>query len=87
MLLCLDIGNTIITFGLYKGEILAHHWRIATEVHRTADEYAVLVDSLFRLDGGKNPGYAGCLYGQRCSTPHRGVCGIMPDDTGTSILW
>ena len=49
MLLCLDIGNTIITFGLYKGEILAHSWRIATEVHRTADEYAVLVDSLFRF--------------------------------------
>ncbi len=49
MLLCLDIGNTTLTFGLYKGEILAHSWRIATEVHRTADEYAVLVDSLFRL--------------------------------------
>jgi type III pantothenate kinase len=49
MLLCLDIGNTIITFGLYDGDIFAHHWRIATEVHRTADEYAVLLDSLFRL--------------------------------------
>jgi type III pantothenate kinase len=51
MLFCLDIGNTIITFGLYKGDQLAHHWRIATEVHRTVDEYAVLVDSLFHLEG------------------------------------
>jgi type III pantothenate kinase len=51
MLFCLDIGNTIITFGLFKGDLLAHHWRIATEVHRTTDEYAALVDSLLRLEG------------------------------------
>jgi type III pantothenate kinase len=54
MLLCLDIGNTMITIGLYEGDKLSHHWRIATAVDRTADEYAVLVDSLFRLDGLKN---------------------------------
>ena len=51
MLLCLDIGNTTITIGLYEGESLTHHWRIATDVHRMADEYAVLLDSLLRLDG------------------------------------
>jgi type III pantothenate kinase len=51
MLFCLDIGNTIITFGLYEGESLTHHWRIATDVEKTADEYAVLLDSLLRLDG------------------------------------
>jgi len=50
MLLCLDIGNTLITFGLYEGNILTHHWRIATEVHRTADEYAVLLDSLLKME-------------------------------------
>jgi type III pantothenate kinase len=53
MLLCLDIGNTVITLGLFESDILIHHWRIATEVERTADEYAVLVDSLIRLEGPK----------------------------------
>jgi type III pantothenate kinase len=51
MLLCVDIGNTTITFGLYESDKLSHHWRIATVVHRMADEYAILVDSLFRVDG------------------------------------
>jgi type III pantothenate kinase len=50
MLFCLDIGNTIITFGVFDGDTLAHHWRVSTDVHRTAEEYAALFDSLFRLE-------------------------------------
>ena len=50
MLFCLDIGNTITTLGLFDGDKLTHHWRVTTEVHRTADEYAVLVGSLLGLE-------------------------------------
>jgi type III pantothenate kinase len=35
MLLVIDIGNTNITIGVYRGEDLAHHWRIATDHERT----------------------------------------------------
>lgn len=51
MLFCLDIGNTIITIGVFAGDTLSHHWRIATDIHRTTDEYAAILDALFRLEG------------------------------------
>lgn len=47
MLLCIDIGNTNIVLGLYRGEELVAHWRIATDHQRLADEYAVLLMELF----------------------------------------
>lgn len=51
MLLCVDIGNIHITFGLYEGETLGPRWRIRTEHERTADEYGILLDQLFRHRG------------------------------------
>ena len=29
MLLCIDIGNTNVTLGLYQGETLGPRWRLA----------------------------------------------------------
>jgi type III pantothenate kinase len=46
MLLALDVGNTQTVLGLYEGEELLDHWRIATEPHRTGDELAVLFEGL-----------------------------------------
>ncbi len=51
MLLCVDVGNTNIVLGLYQGEHLSHHWRIATDHERTADEYAVLLLSMLHYAG------------------------------------
>ncbi|WP_139492567.1 type III pantothenate kinase [Brevibacillus dissolubilis] len=47
MLLVIDIGNSNIVLGLYKGEDLTHHWRIATDRNKTEDEYGMLVYNLF----------------------------------------
>jgi type III pantothenate kinase len=47
MLLVFDIGNTHIKLGLYDQTELRAFWRIATDRHRLADEYAVTVHSLF----------------------------------------
>jgi len=41
MLLAIDIGNTNLTIGLYKGEELAWHWRLATDHNRMPDEYGL----------------------------------------------
>jgi type III pantothenate kinase len=41
MLLAIDIGNTNLTIGLYKGEELAWHWRLATDHDRMPDEYGL----------------------------------------------
>ncbi len=51
MLLCIDIGNTNITFGLYEGEILGPHWRIRTIHEKMPDEYGILMDQLFHHRG------------------------------------
>ena len=47
MLLCIDIGNTNITFGLFKGKELGPSWRIRTIHDRMPDEYGILMDQLF----------------------------------------
>jgi type III pantothenate kinase len=41
MLLAIDIGNTNITLGLYKGENLGSRWRLATVHDRMPDEYGL----------------------------------------------
>jgi len=51
MLLAIDIGNTNIVLGVYREEELVVCWRLATDVHKMADEYAVLLNSLFSNAG------------------------------------
>ena len=41
MLLTIDLGNTNLTIGLYQGETLVHHWRLATDQARMPDEYGL----------------------------------------------
>jgi type III pantothenate kinase len=43
MLLAIDIGNTHIKFGLFKGTTLEHKIRLVTDQDRTEDEYGVLL--------------------------------------------
>ena len=46
MLLTFDVGNTETTLGLYDGDTLRAHWRVMTEVARSADEFGVLLRGL-----------------------------------------
>jgi len=60
MLLCIDIGNTNIKLGLYKGEKLVTHWRIYTNENKLSDEYSVLVLSLFESENVEKDEIDGC---------------------------
>lgn len=51
MLLALDISNTTIKAGVFQGDQLRADWRFATERHKLADEYAMLLLSLFQAGG------------------------------------
>ncbi len=51
MLLAIDIGNTNITIGMFEEDKLRATWRIATGLHRMADEYAVILLNLLRQQG------------------------------------
>ena len=47
MLLTIDIGNTNIKYGMYKGKELVASFRVSSRISRTADEYgSVLVNLL-----------------------------------------
>jgi type III pantothenate kinase len=43
VLIALDIGNTNVTIGIFEGEELRASWRMATDLERLADEYAVMI--------------------------------------------
>jgi type III pantothenate kinase len=45
-LLVVDLGNTNIVLGVYRGEELVNSWRLATARERTADEYGILARQL-----------------------------------------
>jgi type III pantothenate kinase len=49
MLLAVDVGNTQTVFGLFDGDRLVEHWRVATEPERTGDEVGALVARLLEL--------------------------------------
>lgn len=51
MLLALDIGNTNITLGVFRGEELKATWRIATDLARMPDEYGLMLNQLLPLRG------------------------------------
>lgn len=51
MLLAVDIGNTNIDMGVFDGQEVRASWRIASDVERLADEYAVSLLGLLRADG------------------------------------
>ena len=61
MILAIDVGNTHTVAGVYDGEELAYHWRFVTEPERTADEYGVLLQSLFAARNVRLSAVAGII--------------------------
>lgn len=48
MLLAIDISNSTIKAGIFDQEALIAHWQFATERHKIADDYAMLLLNLFK---------------------------------------
>jgi type III pantothenate kinase len=56
MLLAVDIGNTSVHIGVWQGEELRATWRLATDVERLPDEYAIQLLGLLHesaIDAGQ----------------------------------
>ena len=47
MLLVIDVGNTNIVAGVFDDKELVCHWRFSTDRSKTADEYGILLRSMF----------------------------------------
>jgi len=46
-LLCIDVGNTQIVFGLYQNDKLTCHWRLSSNSHVTSDELGWQLHGMF----------------------------------------
>ncbi|MEO8218893.1 MAG: type III pantothenate kinase, partial [Acidobacteriota bacterium] len=57
-LLVVDVGNTNIVLGIYRGEKLMRSWRLATARERTADEYGIVARQLVAVAGQDQPAAA-----------------------------
>lgn len=51
MLLAVDVGNTVITLGIYDGAELRAEWSVSTDRRKTADEYGLLFTHLLEHSG------------------------------------
>jgi type III pantothenate kinase len=51
MLLAIDVGNTHTVVGLFAGDRLEDHWRIATASERTSDELALMIQQFLGFHG------------------------------------
>jgi type III pantothenate kinase len=48
MLLVADIGNTSITVGVFKEDILVYNWRLNSDKNRSEDEYGIILYNLIK---------------------------------------
>ncbi len=60
MLLCIDVGNSNIKLGLFRGDELAASWRISTNRAQLTDEYAMLFLNLFASQNIQATDVTGC---------------------------
>lgn len=51
MILVIDVGNTNTVLGVYRGEELIGHWRVASDRSKTSDEFGILYKSLLLNEG------------------------------------
>ncbi|OFW55792.1 MAG: pantothenate kinase [Actinobacteria bacterium RBG_16_64_13] len=63
MLLAVDVGNTQTHVGLFSEKELVGSWRVATDVGKTGDEIAALLESLLGLDGFARDSVTGLSLG------------------------
>lgn len=59
MILCLDVGNSETTLGVFESSELGRSWRMATRAKRTSDEQALALSGLLDLEGVKFESIAG----------------------------
>lgn len=61
MILVIDVGNTNITFGVYRESKLETTFRVTTKIPRTSDEYGITVRELLRNNNISSKEIEGCI--------------------------
>lgn len=50
MLIAIDVGNTNTVIGLFKNDVVIHHWRLETKKERTSDEWGLFLKELLSFE-------------------------------------
>ena len=74
MLLAIDVGNTNIVIGVFRGETLVHSWRLTTIRERTSDELGILVTDLCDRNEIRQSDISGIV-----------IASVVPPLTGTLV--
>ncbi len=61
MLLVVDVGNTNITYGVYKESELITTFRMMSKMPRTSDEYGIAIRELLFINDIKRDDIDGCI--------------------------
>ena len=74
MLLAIDVGNTNIVIGVFRGETLVHSWRLTTIRERTSDELGILISDFCDRNEVRQSDISGIV-----------IASVVPPLTGTLI--
>ena len=61
MILCIDVGNTNIKYGVFEGDRLIVSFRVATDLKRTSDQYGTALIDMFAVKGIKPGDIVGAI--------------------------
>jgi type III pantothenate kinase len=61
LILVMDVGNTNIVLGVYRGEELTNHWRLQTNKGATEDEFGMMLKNLLAHGGFQLTDFEGVI--------------------------
>lgn len=76
MLLAVDVGNSNTVIGVYDGDDLRAHWRIATANYRTSDELRTLLTMLLHQDDIDATEIKGCCVSSVVPEANQALIGM-----------
>jgi type III pantothenate kinase len=86
MLLCIDVGNTNIVYGLFEGQVLRHQFRVESSRSRTSDEFAVVLSELLRLAGVEISRVTAAIIASVVPALTEPMCGLVKRILGCDAL-
>jgi type III pantothenate kinase len=82
MLLVLDVGNTNVTIGVYEGQRLLFVSRVATELAKMEDQYAIDLCDIFDLYKVDSRAFSGAVLSSVVPSLDRALCHAVEKVTG-----
>lgn len=86
MLLTVDVGNTNITLGAYKGDTLRFTSRLATDRKRMEDQYAIEIRDILSLYGISSGCFSGGIISSVVPPLTSSIAGAIKKATGVTPL-